>query len=78
MSELYAVGWRVRGRPLQWGVGGVSVAGAGGLRGARPCGVRWRWPVAGLRHAGSRRRRRPVAAALGRRLAEGLETRQEG
>ena len=37
--------------------------------GARLCGVRRRWPVAGLRHAACRRRRRHVQAALGGRLA---------
>ena len=37
-----------------------------------------RRPVAGLRHAGCRRRRRAAReAVLGRRLAEGLETRRQ-
>ena len=41
------------------GMVGVPVAGPlGGSRGARLCGIGWRRPVAGLRHAGCRCRRR--------------------
>ena len=58
VSELYAVGWRVRGRPRQWVWSTFPSLGTGGSRGAGLCGVRRRRPVAGLRHAGGRRRRR--------------------
>ena len=61
VSELYAVGWRVRARPQQWV---WSVFPSLGRRFAwraamRLCGVRRRRTVAGLWHAGCRRRRRP-------------------
>ena len=47
------------------GVVRVSVAGTGGSVGARLCGVRRRRPVAGLWHAGCRRRRRPGRGGSG-------------
>ena len=47
------------------GVARVPVAGVGGSRGARLCGVRRRRPVAGLRHAGGRLRRRPARGGPG-------------
>ena len=47
MDELYAVGWRAAGRPAAVGLVGVPVAGTGGWRGARLCGVRGRRPVYG-------------------------------
>ena len=77
MDELYAVGWRSAGRPRQW-VWSVFPSLCQAVRVARgyaACdGGRWR--VYGTRVAGGGDG--TVEAVLGRRLAEGLETRRQG
>ena len=74
MDELYAVRWRVAGRPRQWV---WSVFPSQGLavhvaRGYAACDGGGRWRVYGTRVVGVGDG--PVEAVLGRRLAEGLET----
>ena len=74
MSELYAIGWRAAGRPRQWVWSvfpslGLAVRVARGYA-AFDGGGRWR--VYGTRVVGVGDG--TVAAVLGRRLAEGLET----
>ena len=77
MSALYAVGWRVRGRPRQWVWSvfpslGVAIDVARGYA-AFDGGGRWR--VYGTRVAAVGDG--PVEAVLGRRLAEGIETHRQ-
>ena len=77
VSELYAVGWRVRGRPRQWVWSvfpslGVAIDVARGYA-AFDGGGRWR--VYGTRVAAVGCG--PVEAVLGRRLAEGHETHRQ-
>ena len=74
VSKLYAVGWRVRGRPRQWVWSvfpsldlAVHVA-----RGYAALDGGGRWRVYGTRVAAVGDGR--VGAVLGRPLAEGLET----
>ena len=77
VSELYAVGWRVRGRPRQWVWSvfpsldlAVHVA-----RGYAAFDGGGRWRVYGTRLAAVGDGR--VAAVLGRLLAEGLEAHRQ-
>ena len=76
MSELYAVGWRVRGRPRQWVWSvfpslGLAVRVA---RGYAACDGGGRWRVYDTRVAAVGDG--PVEVVLGRRLAEGQTHRQ--
>ena len=80
MDELYAVGWRSGGPAAAVGLVGVPVAGSGGSRGARLCGV-----ATAADGGGGVYGTRVVSvgdgtleAVLGHRLAEGLETRRQG
>ena len=80
LSELYAVGWRVRGRPRQWVWSvfpslGLAVRVA---RGCATCDGGGRWRVYGTRVAARRQRPGPVEVVLGHRLAEGIETHRQG
>ncbi len=77
VSELYAVGWRVWGRPRQWVWSvfpslGLAVRVA---RGYAACDGGGRWRVYGTRVATGGDG--PVEVVLGRRLAEGLETHRQ-
>ena len=79
MSELYAVGWRVRGRPRQWVWPvfpslGLAVRVARGYAACDGGGGRWRVYGTGVAAVGAG----PVEVVLGRRLAEGLETHRQG
>ena len=75
MDELYAVRWRVAGRPRQWV---WSVFPSLGLavhvaRGYAACDGGGRWRVYGTRVVGVGVGDGRVEAVLGRRLAEGLD-----
>ena len=77
VSELYAVGWRVRGRPRQWVWStfpslGLAVRVA---RGYAACDGGGRWRVYGTRVAAVGDG--PVEVVLGPRLAEGQTHRQD-
>ena len=77
MSELYAVGWRVRGQPRQWVWAvfpslGLAVRVA---RGYAACDGGGGWRVYGTRVAAVGDG--PVEVVLGPRLAEGLQTHRQ-
>ena len=77
MDELYAVGWRSAGRPRKWVWSVFPSLGLAVLvaRGHAACDGGGRWRVYGTRVAGAGAG--TVEAVLGRRLAEGLETRRQ-
>ena len=77
VDELYAVGWRAAGRPRQW-VWSVFPSldlAAHVARGYAACDGGGRWRVYGTRVAVGGDGR--LEAVLGRRLAEGIETRRQ-